>query len=93
MLIILGGILILCMAAFRLDRGTESKAFAILKKAIQMCLFRFLAILIEEDIMEKDSIVLCPGSLAKLASDRILLDLIVLASLLLMILVKTFLTN
>src|SRR5438552_10185694 len=81
------------MAAFKLSRGTESKVFAMLKEAIQICLFRFLAILIEEDIIERDSIVLCPGRLAKLASDRILLNLIILASLLLMILVKIFLTG
>jgi hypothetical protein len=48
-----GGKLILVMALCKLSRGTESNAFAILKDTTHMCLFKFLAWFIEEDISER----------------------------------------
>ena len=51
--IILGEILILCIAAFKLNKETELNAFVISKEVIQIFLFKFFAILIEEDIIER----------------------------------------
>src|SRR5947199_5145253 len=85
-LIIFCGSLILFIAVLRLASGTESKALAISKDAIQICSFKLLAILIVEDIIDRGSIVLWLGRPAKLAEERILLKESMLDSLLLRIL-------
>jgi hypothetical protein len=58
MLIILFRIFILSIAAFKLDKKTESKALAILNEAIQIWLFKWFAILMVDDIIARGSIVL-----------------------------------
>ena len=89
-LIIFGGSLILVIEALRLARGTESKALAMSKEATQMGLFILLAVLIAEVIMERGSIVLWSGRPAKFALERMLLELIIFVSLLLIIFVNIF---
>ena len=92
-LIILGGIFILSMTALRLRSGTESNTLAMSKDATQICLFKFFAMLIVDDIIDRGSIILWFGRPAKFALDRILFIEIVWANLLLIIFVNIFLMN
>jgi hypothetical protein len=92
-LIKLVGQLILSRDFLIADIGAESKAFAISREVNQNSLLKVFAACRAELTMVRGSIVLWPGSPAKLNSDRTLLSLRALVNLLLRVPVKTFLTD